>query len=210
MDLGRKRQEKTFCWGRCVLLPLQYRNSFIRGWAVSSHEPEALLKWTFRKKFVYRPVKATISRTGVGGDLRFRHQRTSTAILLLQKGWAGFTRILNSQTFHMAPAEQKHFLQRSQLSLPSVQWNSNTLKLVSGKETGFYYENQNLCMLNLQVSSLKLQMQTIFRWLRSSGLTTGHWTGECTFQWDLSRWPMIPSWSWGETVDSGYKGLQQI
>lgn len=74
------------------------------------------------------------------------------------------------------------------------------------KESGFYDENQNFIMLNLQVSSLKLQIQTAFRWLWSSGLTTG----KCTFQGDLSRWPKILSWSWGEKVDSGYKGFQEI
>lgn len=68
---------------------------------MSPHETEVLFKWIFRKKFVCTPVKSSISHSGVGGDLRFRHQRSSTGFLLLQKGWAGLTWSLNSQTFHM-------------------------------------------------------------------------------------------------------------
>lgn len=47
---SREEEIEDLLLMRCVLLPLQYRNSFIRGWAVSFHEPEVLFKWTFRKK----------------------------------------------------------------------------------------------------------------------------------------------------------------
>lgn len=161
------------------------------------------------KKFVCRPVKSSISHTGVGGDLRFRHQRTSPAFLWLQKGWADFTWSLNSQIFHMALNSSWAETFPAKVSVVTafctMQFKYSEVG-VWKKKVGFMMKNQNFFMLNLQVSSLKLQIQTAFRLLWSSGLTTG----ECTFQGDLSSWPKILSWSWGEKVDSAYKGFQEI
>lgn len=84
---GEKRQERTFCQWTCVLLPLQYRNNFIRGWAGSSHEPEALFKWTFRKKFVCRPVKSSISHTGVGGKVQAPENQHCIIIIAERLSW---------------------------------------------------------------------------------------------------------------------------
>lgn len=95
--------------------------------------------------------------------------------VLLQKNWAGFIWSLSSQTFHTASSSNwveifsvKIFYCIVTAFYTSHQWNSNTVLLISGKETAFYVEIQNLCMLNAQASSLELWTHTVFRWLWSS------------------------------------------